>query len=83
MTSKWMNHARRWKAYASLSTVHSSAGGISDKSRLSKCSYACVSSPARIDQYEPKSARIGDTYCPNRAARACTCHSVSTSMVPM
>ena len=42
-----------------------------------------MSSAARIDQYESKSARIGDTYCPNRAARACTCHCVSTSMVPM
>jgi hypothetical protein len=42
-----------------------------------------MSSAARIDQYESKSARIGDTYCPNRAARACICHCVSTSMVPM
>ncbi len=83
MTSKWMNQARRWNAYASLSTVQTSGSGIADRSRLSKWSYADWSSPARIAQYEPKSARTGDTYCPNRAARACTCHWVSTSIVPM
>ena len=26
---------------------------------------------------------MGVTYAPNRAARACTCHGVSTSIVPM